>query len=69
MTKSKNEVETQKPDHTTFSGRIYDYDFDGKMLMSNMVARIMSDWHFDEECRRNEIARDSRKKTVTSEDN
>ena len=42
-----------KPNHSTFGGRIYDYDFYGHPTMSDIAERIMSDWKFDEKCRKN----------------
>ena len=41
-----------KPDHSTCGSVIYNYDFDGHVSMSSMAARIISDWKFDERCRK-----------------
>ena len=41
-----------KPDHTTCGSVIYNYDFDGYVSMSSMAERIISDWKFDEKCRK-----------------
>lgn len=39
-------------EHTTCSSRIYNYDFDGYVSMADMAERIISDWKFDEKCRK-----------------
>ena len=31
---------------------IYNYDFDGYVSMTSMAERIISDWKFDEKCRK-----------------
>ena len=55
-------------DATRFSGLIYASDFEtefrgkDKPNGSDIAKRIMSDWRFDDQCRRNCIARDMRKK-------
>ena len=41
-----------KPDHSTCGSVIYNYDFDGYVSMSSMAERIISDWKFDEKCRK-----------------
>lgn len=40
-------------EHTTCSSRIYNYDFGGYTSMSDMANEIISDWKFDEQCRKN----------------
>ena len=42
-----------KPDHSTCSSVIYNYDFDGYVSMTSMAERIISDWKLDEQCRKN----------------
>lgn len=39
--------------HNTFGGRIYEYDFDTEHYNGSMARRILSDWRFDEQCRKN----------------
>lgn len=46
-------------DPTTFSGLIYDYDYDGKTLMADIAERIISDWKFDNRCKRNSELREN----------
>ena len=53
MTRNYYRTGNYKPDHSTFSGIIYSYDFDGYVSMSDMTERIISDWKFDEKCRKN----------------
>jgi hypothetical protein len=40
-------------DHTAYSGSIYNYDFDGRTTMGDVIARIISDRRFDDYCRKN----------------
>lgn len=42
-----------KTDHSTCSSLIYNYDFDGYVSISTIAERIISDWKFDEKCRKN----------------
>ena len=44
-----------KTDHSTCSSLIYNYDFDGYVSISTIAERIISDWKFDEKCRKNII--------------
>lgn len=46
-------TETYKPDHSTFGGIIYDYDFDGYLSMSDIAKRIEQDKKLDKLCRKN----------------
>ena len=53
-------------DHTTFGGTIYLSDFEtdyaGKSQKDSSIARrIMSDWRFDQQCKRNREKGDIRK--------
>ena len=48
--------------HSTFSGIIYKGDYDAYHSMSDIAERIASDWKFDEQCRKNEIARERKRK-------
>lgn len=44
---------------TTFGGKIYPSDFNTDYEGTrNIAARILSDWMFDEQCRRNAVSRD-----------
>lgn len=52
---------TKKNKHNTFGGEIYQSDFDRHTTMSEIAERILSDEHFDNQCRRNIIARDRNK--------
>ena len=54
-------TENYKPDHSTCGSVIYNYDFDGYVSMTSMAERIISDWKFDEQCRKNALNRDRNK--------
>lgn len=47
-----NYLTPSKPDHSTFSGNVYNYDFDGYNSISYITSRIISDWRFDEKCKK-----------------
>ena len=40
-------------DHTTFGGLVKEYDYDTYLSMSEIASRIIEDWEFDEQCRKN----------------
>ena len=61
MTRNYYRTGNYKPDHSTFGGVIYNYDFDGYVSMRDMAERIISDWKFDERCRKNVLNRDINK--------
>lgn len=52
MTRNYCRTENYKPDHSTCGSVIYNYDFDGYLSMTSMAERIISDWKFDEKCRK-----------------
>lgn len=39
-------------DHSTCGSKICNYDFDGYISMASMAEKIISDWKFDERCRK-----------------
>lgn len=47
------ETENYNVDHSTFGMNIYKGDFDGWHSMSDIADRIISDWKFDKQCKRN----------------
>jgi len=49
-------------DCARFGGTISNYSFDGYSTMSDMASQILSDWKFDEQCRKNALNRDRVKK-------
>ena len=61
MTKNYYKTGNYKQDYSTFGGVIYNYDFDGYVSMRDMAERIISDWKFDERCRKNVLNRDRNK--------
>ena len=52
MTRNYYTTGNYKTDHTTCGSVIYNYDFDGYVSMKDMAERIISDWKFDEKCRK-----------------
>lgn len=61
MTK-RNYKMTNYDDHTRFGGLIYLSDFDTENPCGNIADRIISDWKFDSQCKKNADARDARAK-------
>lgn len=55
MTRNYYRTGSYKTDHSTCSSLIYNYDFDGYVSISTIAERIISDWKFDEKCRKNII--------------
>ena len=53
MTRNYYTTGNYKPDHSTCGSKIYNYDFDGYVSMSDMVERIISDWKFDKRYKKN----------------
>ena len=47
-----------KPNHCTFGGVIYNYDFGGHTTMSDIASDIISDWNFDKRCKQDAENRD-----------
>ena len=61
MTKNYYRTGNYKKDYSTFGGVIYNYDFDGYVSMTSMAERIISDWKFDEERRKDVLNRNRNK--------
>ena len=61
MTRNYYTTGSYKGDHSTCGSVIYNYDFDGYVSMKDMAERIISDWKFDEQCRKNAENRDKNK--------
>ena len=61
MTRNYYITGNYKPDHSTCGSKIYNYDFDGYVSMTSMAERIISDWKFDEERRKDAESRDNNK--------
>lgn len=38
--------------HQNCGSKIYNYDFEGYVSMVDIAGRIISDWKFDEKCRK-----------------
>ena len=52
MTENYYTSSNYKVDHSTCGSKIYNYDFDNYISMADMTERIISDWKFDERCRK-----------------
>lgn len=52
MTRNNYTTGNYKPDHSTCGSVIYNYDFDGYVSITDMTERIISDWKFDEQRRK-----------------
>ena len=53
MTRNYYTTGNYNANHSTCGSVIYNYDFDGYVSMASMAERIISDWKFDEQCRKN----------------
>ena len=62
MTRNYYTTGNYKPNHSTCGSKIFKYDFDGYVSMASMAEKIISDWKFDEQCRKNAEDRDRNKK-------
>ncbi len=53
----------------TFGGLIFqsDYNTDARLHSSDIAGRILSDWRFDERCRRTIEAREKHTEVISSE--
>ena len=49
MTRNYDTTGNYKTDQSTCGSKIYNYDFDGYVSITDMAERIISDWKFDEE--------------------
>ena len=61
MTRNYYRTGNYKLDHSTCGSVIYNYDFEGYVSMTSMAERIISDWKFDEDCKKNTENRDRNK--------
>ena len=68
MTRNYYRTGNYNVNHSTCGSKIYNYDFDGYISMSDMFERIISDWKFDDDCKKNAENRD-RKKNYKKGDN
>ena len=53
MTRNYYTTGNYKTDLSTCGSKIYNYDFDGYVSITDMAERIISDWKFDERCLKN----------------
>ena len=61
MTRNYYRPGNYKPDHSTCGSVICNYDFDGYVSMTSIAERIISDWKFDDDCKKNAENRDKNK--------
>lgn len=52
MTRNYYTTGNYNVDHSTCGSKICNYDFYGYVSMTSMAERIISDWKFDERCRK-----------------
>ena len=52
MTRNYYRTGNYNVNHSICGSVIYNYDFDGYVSMTDMAERIISDWKFDEKCRK-----------------
>ena len=52
MTRNYYTTGNYETDHSTCGSKIYNYDFDGYVSITDMAERIISDWEFDEQRRK-----------------
>ena len=52
MTRNYYTTGNYRLDHSTCGSAIYNYDFDGYVSITDMAERIISDWKFDEQRRK-----------------
>lgn len=50
---TKNNYKINNVDHTTFGGYITLYDFEGYNSLTMIADKIVADWRFDANCKRN----------------
>lgn len=53
MTKTFYRTGSYKVDHTTYGGTLSSFDFDGHHTMATITQRIISDFNFDKQCKKN----------------
>ena len=61
MTRNYYTTGNYNVNHSTCGSKIYNYDFDGYVSITDMAERIISDWKFDDDCKKNAESRDRNK--------
>ena len=54
----ENQIMYASDDHTSYYGEITLFDFEGHQTMKSMSDKIIRDWNFDRQCRKNAESRD-----------
>ena len=62
MTRNYYTTGNYKSDNSTCGSVIYNYDFDGYVSITSMAERIISDWKFDDKCKKNAENRNKKQK-------
>ena len=61
MTRNYYTTGSYNVNHSTCGSVIHNYDFDGYVSITSMAERIISDWKFDDDCKKNAENRDRKK--------
>lgn len=61
MTGTTNKFGINKADHRTFGGELTSFDFDGHHTMATMASKILKDYTFDMQRKRDIEARERNK--------
>ena len=73
MTETSRRTQNYKIDHSTFGGVIqssnYCTNYPRHRSTRSIASRIISDWNFDEQCRRNAKAREKEKQYKDNKQN
>lgn len=48
-----NTISPNLDDHTIYHGELSAFDFEGRHNMKSMADKIVRDWNFDKQCRKN----------------
>lgn len=49
----ENQIMYAIDDHTSYYGELTLFDFEGHQTMKSMSDKILRDWNFDKQCRKN----------------
>ncbi len=49
-----NQITHVTDDHSSYYGELTLFDFEGHQTMKSMSDKIIRDWNFDKQCRKNE---------------
>lgn len=69
MTETFYKTGSYKVGHTTYGGELSLFDFEGKYTMKAMADKIIRDFAFDEQCRKNIEFRKRQKNDINKGEN